>query len=138
MTTVSAASRPVSAGLRPVRFALGVDAAFSGLNGLVFLALSGPLSGTLGLSQELLLGLGAFFALYAAALAVVASRPRIPLPLVRLVAAGNGLWVLVSAAAAASGVVDPGTTAGEVWVIAQALLVLDFAVLQAWAVRRAA
>lgn len=139
MTTVSAASRtPAAAGLRPVRLALGVDAAFSGLNGLVFLALSGPLSDTLGLSQALLLGLGAFFTVYAAALAVVATRPRVPLSLVRLIAAGNGLWVLASLAAAATGVVDPGTTAGEVWVIAQALLVFDFAVLQAWAARRAA
>lgn len=137
MTTVSAATRDVPAGLRPVRFALGADAVGSGLNGLVFLALSGTLSDTLGLSQPLLLGLGAFFTLYALALAVLAARPRIPLGLVRVVAAGNLTWVLASVVAAATGVVDPGTTAGEVWVIAQALLVLDFGLLQLWAARRA-
>lgn len=137
MTTVSAASRDVPAGLRPVRFALGFDAVGSGLNGLAFLALSGTLSDTLGLSQPLLLGLGAFFTLYALGLAVLATRPRIPLELVRLVAAGNLTWVLASVVVAATGVVDPDTTAGEVWLIAQALLVLDFGLLQLWAVRRA-
>lgn len=137
MTTVSAASAAVPTSLRPVRLALGIDAVGSGLNGLVFLLLSGPLSDTLGLAGPLLLALGAFFTLYALALAVVATRPSVPLGPVRVVAAGNILWALGSGVLAVTGAVDPTTTAGEVWLIGQALLVLDFGLLQAWAVRRA-
>jgi hypothetical protein len=54
---------------------------------------------------------------------------------VRLVAAANTAWVLASTVVLVSGVLDP-TTAGTVWLVAQALLVLDFALLQLHAARR--
>lgn len=136
MTTASAAPA-LPAGRAAARLALGLDAGLSGLNGLVFLALSGPLADAFGVDRGLVLGLGAFFVLYAGALAALAARPRIPARLLRLVAAGNAGWVVLSVAALATGLVAPAETAGDLYAIAQALLVLDFALLQVWAARRA-
>ncbi|MCU0312460.1 MAG: hypothetical protein MUC84_00160 [Solirubrobacteraceae bacterium] len=134
MTTVSPAVPATTPAAGRLRSSLWIDAGLSGANGAVFLIAAGPIGQALGLSTALVAGLGAFFVAYASALAFLATRSWLGPAQVRLVAAANTAWVLASAVVLASGVLDP-TTAGTVWLVAQALLVLDFALLQLHAAR---
>jgi hypothetical protein len=136
MTSVSPTATVTAPAAGLLRSSLWIDAALSGANGAAFLIAAGPIGEALGLSTALVAGVGAFFVAYASALAVLATRSWLGPAQVRLVAAGNSAWVLASAGVLASGLLDL-TTAGTVWLIAQALLVLDFALLQGYAVRRA-
>jgi hypothetical protein len=119
-----------------LRWALGVDAIVSGANGVVYLAAGGALDSVLGLSATLLRPLGAFLLVYAAALALVASRPAINVPAVWVVIAGNASWALGSLVALAAGWLSP-TVAGGVWIVLQALAVAAFAAFQLYSLRRA-
>ncbi len=138
MTTsaVTRISRTLVPGEPLGRLSLRVDAWPSGLLGVVFLALAGPLSDELGMSAPLLRGLGAFYVLYAAALLVLAARPRVPRALALAVAAGNLGWVALGVVVPLAGIVDL-TAAGIVVHVAATALVLDFALLQLHASRRA-
>jgi hypothetical protein len=120
--TTLTAPRPLT-----IRFALGLDAVVSGANGVAYLALAGPLEDLLGVSADVLRGIGAFFVVYAALLAVIMRRPG--RAGVTAVIAGNALWVIASLAAAIAGWQDP-TTAGTVWIVLQAIVVAGFAELQ--------
>ncbi|MFD7284558.1 hypothetical protein [Streptomyces sp. NPDC059863] len=114
---------------------LALDALTTGLNGLAYVAASGPLGRLLGVDDTLLLGLGVFLALFGAGVGFLATRrqpPRLP---VRVVVEANLLWAAVSIAALALWL-DP-TTAGAVWIPVQALTVAGFAVLQ-WSALRVA
>lgn len=118
-----------------VRRFLALDAAVTGANGLAYLAASGPFGELLGIDAALLRELGFFLALYAAAVAWVASRPQPPVRGVKLVIDINLLWTAGSVLALI-GWLDP-TTAGVVWTLVQAVTVAGFAGLQ-WSALRAA
>ncbi|PZT70969.1 hypothetical protein DN402_00250 [Streptomyces sp. SW4] len=112
---------------------LALDAAVTGANALAYLALSGPLGRLLGTDSGLLLALGAFLALYAAAVGLLAARSRPPALGVRAVVEANLAWAALSFAALALWLTP--TTAGAVWTVLQALVVAAFALLQHAALR---
>ncbi len=115
---------------------LALDAAVTGVNGLAYVAASGPLGRLLGIDAAVLLGLGVFLTLFAAQVGYLASRrqpPRLP---VKLVIEANLLWAVLSVAALALWF-EP-SAAGAVWIPLQALTVAGFAVLQWSALRVAA
>lgn len=112
---------------------LALDAAVTGANGLAYLAVSGPLGRLLGVDPTLLLGLGAFLAVYAAAVALLASRPRPAAFPVRAVIEANLAWAALSFVALA--VWLSPSRAGAVWGVLQALTVAGFAALQYAALR---
>ncbi|MGC9495720.1 hypothetical protein [Streptomyces sp. WG7] len=113
---------------------LVLDAVVTGANAVAYLALSGPLGRFLGAGSGLLLGLGAFLAVYAAGVALVAARRRPPALAVRAVVEANLAWSAVSFAALALWLTP--TTAGAVWTVLQALAVAGFALLQYAALRQ--
>ena len=117
--------------------ALRLDAAVTGANGLAYLVAAGPLEDLLGLSSGLLRGAGAVLVAFAAAVLVAGMRRTPPVSAVRGIIAVNAVWALDSLVAAAAGWGSP-STAGTVWIVAQALTVAGFAVLQALGSRRAA
>ena len=130
-----ASSLPAAAQRLSLRAALKLDAVVTGANGLAYLALAGPLADVLGLSAPLLRGVGAFLAVFAAAVWATGTRRRVPRAGAWVIVAANAAWALSSVAAAVAGWGDP-TTAGTVWVLLQALVVGGFAELQAFALRR--
>ncbi len=113
---------------RMLRRFLALDAAVTGANALAYLALAGPLGRLLGVDSGLLLGLGAFLAVYAAGVTLLAARPYPPTAGVRIVVEANLAWTAVSLAALALWLTP--TTAGAVWTVLQALTVAGFAVVQ--------
>lgn len=113
---------------------LALDAAVTGANAVAYLALSGPLGRFLGAGSGLLLALGAFLAVYAGCVALVAARSRPPALAVRAVVEANLAWAAVSLAAL--GLWLTPTTAGAVWTVLQALTVAGFALLQYAALRQ--
>ncbi|GAA2459854.1 hypothetical protein GCM10010191_95250 [Actinomadura vinacea] len=122
-------------GRRLLRLALRLDAVVTGVNGLAYLALAGPLEDLLGLGAGTGRALGAFLLAYAAAVWAV-SMPREPRrTAVSAVIEVNLLWTVLSVAAVVTGWLSL-TTAGAAWAILQALVVLGFAALQFGAKRR--
>ncbi|WP_395571322.1 hypothetical protein [Streptomyces sp. BK79] len=113
---------------------LALDAVVTGTNAVAYLALSGPLGRFLGVDSGLLLGLGAFLAVYAGCVALLAARPEPPALAVRAVVEANLAWSAVSLAAL--GLWLTPTTAGAVWTVLQALTVAGFALLQYAALRQ--
>ncbi|GAA2596245.1 MULTISPECIES: hypothetical protein [Streptomyces] len=111
---------------------LALDAAVTGANALAYLALSGPLGRYLGAGPGLLLGLGAFLAVYAGCVGLLAARPGPPPLAVRAVVEANLTWAAVSLVAL---VLLAPTTAGAVWTVLQAVVVTGFALLQYRALR---
>ncbi|MFF5980788.1 hypothetical protein ACFY78_18275 [Streptomyces olindensis] len=112
---------------------LALDAAVTGGNALAYLAFSGPLGRFLGVGPALLLALGAFLALYATGVGLLAARRRPPALGVRAVVEANLAWSVLSLAALALWL-SP-STAGGVWTVLQALTVAGFAALQYTALR---
>ncbi|MFE6170845.1 hypothetical protein [Streptomyces sp. NPDC056464] len=107
---------------------LALDAVVTGANALACLAVSGPLGRLLGVDSTLLLALGGFLAVYAGAVALLASRARPAEFPVRAVIEANLAWAVLSLLALALWL-SP-TTAGSVWTVLQALVVAGFAALQ--------
>ncbi|MET9988163.1 hypothetical protein ABZ061_01120 [Streptomyces mutabilis] len=107
---------------------LALDAVVTGANAVAYLALPGPLGRFLGAGSGLLLALGAFLAVYAGCVALVAARSRPPALAVRAVVEANLAWAAVSLVAL--GLWLTPTTAGAVWTVLQALTVAGFALLQ--------
>lgn len=107
---------------------LALDAVVTGANGLAYLAASGPLERLLGVDGGLLLGLGAFLAVYAAGVGLLASRARPAALPVRAVIEANLAWSVLSCGALALWL-SP-TAVGAVWTVVQALTVAGFAALQ--------
>ena len=112
----------------PLRRLLTLDAVVTGANALAHLARSGPLGRFLGIGSGLLLGLGAFLAVYAAGVGLLAARPHPPTAGVRGVVEANLAWTAASFLALALWL-SP-TTAGAVWVVLQALVVGGLALVQ--------
>ena len=113
--------------------ALRLDAAVTGANGLAYLVAAQPLGDLLGLEPALLRGVGGFLLAFALLVAVAMRRPAPRL--VGTIVALNALWAAESLVAAGLGWGSP-TTAGSVWIVAQATVVGAFAVLQLTALRR--
>ncbi|MFJ6983397.1 MULTISPECIES: hypothetical protein [unclassified Streptomyces] len=118
---------------RALRRFLALDALVTGANGLAYLAASGPLGRLLGVGSGLLLGLGAFLTVYAAAVALLAARPRPAVLPVRAVVEANSAWTALSLVALLLWL-SP-TAAGAVWIVLQAGTVAGFALLQHLALR---
>jgi hypothetical protein len=112
---------------------LALDAVVTGTNAIAYLAVSGPLGDLLGADPGLLLALGAFLAVYAAGVGLVASRPHPASPLVRVVVEANLAWTAVSFVALALWLTP--TTTGAVWTVLQAVTVAGFAALQHMALK---
>ncbi|MDT9686064.1 hypothetical protein RND61_28925 [Streptomyces sp. TRM76323] len=113
---------------------LALDAVVTGANGLAYVAAPGPLGRLFGVDATLLLALGAFLVVYAAAVAGVASRRRPSTAAVTAVVDANALWAVLSVVALVAWL-EP-STAGAVWIPAQAVTVAGFAALQ-WTSLRA-
>jgi hypothetical protein len=107
---------------------LALDAVVTGGNALAYLAFSGPLGRFLGADATLLLALGAFLALYAAGVGLLAARRQPPALGVRAVVEANLAWAAVSLVALALWLTP--STPGAVWTVLQALVVAGFAALQ--------
>ncbi|MEV4784153.1 hypothetical protein [Streptomyces tuirus] len=112
---------------------LALDAVVTGGNALAYLAFSGPLGRFLGVDATLLLALGAFLALYAAGVGLLAARRQPPVLGVRAVVEANLAWAALSLAALALWLTP--STPGAVWTVLQALVVAGFAVLQHMSLR---
>ena len=114
-------------------FALKLDAVVTGANGAAYLLGASALDGFLGVSEDLLIALGAFLLVFAGAVWTVAQRPQ-PAT-VAAIAAANAVWVVASLAFVAFDWATPSTE-GAVWAVMQAATVAGFAMLQAYALRR--
>lgn len=112
---------------------LALDCVVTTGNGLAYAAFSAPLGRLLGVEQGLLLGLGVFLVLYGAGVGLLAARRQPPAFPVRFVIEANYAWAALSLVALV--VWFAPTTAGAVWIPAQAVTVASFALLQQLALR---
>jgi hypothetical protein len=117
-----------------LRTVLKLDAAASGAMGVLLAAGAGLLSGPLGSSVPVLVGVGLFLIAFAAAVWVVATRPTISRPAVWTLIVLNLVWVVESIVFATG---DALTGLGTVLVVAQAAAVVLFADLEFVGLRRA-
>ena len=132
----SASTSTMDAGRdRPLRLAVRLDAAASGAMGVLLAAGGALLDDLLGIPAAVLVPVGGFLVVYAAALWTLGSRPRVSRPAVWAVVAGNLCWVAASVVAAAAGWWSP-TAAGVAFVLLQAAAVAVFAELQVSGLRR--
>ncbi|MFJ7204931.1 hypothetical protein ACIQWR_15490 [Streptomyces sp. NPDC098789] len=129
---MSATPLTTRAPLTPLRRILALDAVVTGTNGLAYALLAGPLGQLLGVERTPLLVLGVLLAGYGAAVGLLAARGRPAPALVMAVIEINCAWVVLSLLSLALWF-DP-TTAGLVWIPAQAAVVAALAVLQ-WLTR---
>lgn len=129
MTTTATTSRPgLSNDVQShTRTFLLADAALTGLNGLGYLALAGVLDDLFGVSAGLLITLGILLLVVGVEVSLLATRRPIPGPWVRVLGLFNLAWVAASVVFA---IVADLTTAGLVWTLLQAAIVLAFAVRQ--------
>jgi hypothetical protein len=136
--TTSTAVHPTSTIVRRaplgLRAALGVDAAITGVNGIAYLALAGPLADLFDLPATLLRVQGAFLVLFAVAVAVVATRRAVPRLAAWDVVAVNAAWAAYMLVTVLADLGTPGTV-GAVWLLLQGVVVTGFAALQALALR---
>ena len=105
MSTLSPAPARVDGGSL-LRVALRLDAAASGALGVLGVAAAPLLAELLGPPTGLLWWLGAFLVGYAAALVLIAARPRISRPAGWTVVGGNATWVIGSVLATVAGSTD--------------------------------
>jgi hypothetical protein len=120
---------------RLLRLALRLDAVVTGANGLLYLALAGPLQDLLGLDAGTGRAIGAFLLVYAAAVWVISMPDRPARTAVTAVVEANALWTVLSVATVIAGWFTL-TAAGAVWTVLQAIVVAGFAALQYTALRR--
>lgn len=140
MTTSQSPARAVpaagsTAAARPLRLFLGLDAAVTGANGLIYLLAAGPVGDLLDMNTGFLRGIGAFLTVYGILVAALASRPVPSTAGTKLVIEANLLWAVASVAAVVFGWLDPNAI-GTAWIPMQAAVVAAFAVLQMKALRR--
>ncbi len=119
-----------------LRLALVGDAVVSGATGLLLAVAAGPLAPLLGLPTPLLRDSGLVLLPYAAFVACAGTRDRPPRWAVRAAIVINLLWAADSAVLLAAGPMSPAAL-GTAFVMAQALVVLGFGVMQWSALRRA-
>ena len=129
-TTHPADAAAITAPRRPLlRVALALDAVVTAVNGAAYLVAAGPLGDLLGLSPQLLRGLGALLLAFAPVVALPARRERPPPGLGVAIILANVTWAARSLVVVGADVGTP-TTAGTAWVVIQALVVGVFAELQ--------
>ncbi|MFD7294059.1 hypothetical protein ACFV9W_12275 [Streptomyces sp. NPDC059897] len=116
-----------------LRRLLAADALGTGINGLAYVAASGPIGRLLGIDPGLLLALGVGLTVYAAAVGALAARSSPPALGVRTVVEVNLAWTVLSFVALFAWL-DP-STAGRVYGSFQAVVVAAFAALQYAALR---
>ncbi len=119
-----------------LRRALLVDAAATAGMGALLAAAPALLEGLFGLPVALLRGAGLALLPFAALLAWVARRPRIPAGLAWPLVIVNVLWAIDSVVLPLTGWIDP-TALGAAFVVAQGLIVAAFAWLEWTGLRRA-
>lgn len=119
-----------------LRNALYLDALASGGTGLLMIAGAPLLAPLLGLPSPLLIGAGLVLVPFVAMLVVVARRERVARLVFFDILVLNALWVAASVGLLASSLVEPNAL-GIAFVIAQALVVAAFTVLQFVGMRRA-
>ena len=119
-----------------LRLALRLDAAASGALGLLALLAGPAVDELLGTRRALLWPVGLFLVAYATLLWIMAVPASVSRPSVRIVIAGNLLWVVASVAVVATGWLAL-TGLGVALVLAQAAAVALFANLQFLGLRRA-
>ena len=112
-----------------LRAALRLDALVTGVNGLAYLVLAGPLGELFDMPEPLLRWLGAFLALFAAAVWLTATPQKPAAGAVLAVIAVNALWVVDSVVLLVTGAYEPSTV-GSVWIGLQALTVAGLTGLQ--------
>ncbi|MFC3965932.1 hypothetical protein [Nocardia jiangsuensis] len=122
-------------GDRLLRLALRADAVVTGVNGLAYLALAGPIESLLGLDRGIGIPIGVFLTLYAVAVAAIGQLARIPAAAAAAVIAVNAAWAAASVVTLLAGALGV-TAAGAVWAVLQALVVGAFAALQYLGLRR--
>lgn len=132
--TTPGSSAPTRAVGSRARLWFAADAVITGVNALAYLAAAGPLSDLLGGDPGTYRAVGVFLAGYAVAVGLYARSSLSP-RLGWTIVAGNAVWVLASLEVALVGAFDLDG-AGRVWVLLQALVVADLALLQARSLRR--
>ncbi|MBG6286254.1 MULTISPECIES: hypothetical protein [Pseudomonas] len=120
-----------------LRLTLKVDALAGGAMGLLMALAAQPLGELLGLPFVLLLVAGIVLLPLALVLYWMSNQPALSRTGVWAVIALNALWVVESAALLVTGYVQP-TALGYAFVIGQALVVLLFAELEFFGLRRSA
>lgn len=120
-----------------LRRVLIADAVAGAVAGLALLAGAGAVADLLGMPASLLRYAGAALLPVAAFIAFVATRARLPRAGVWIIIAVNALWTVESLILLFSGWVHP-TLAGQVFIVAQALMVAGFAELEFIGLRRTA
>lgn len=133
MTTLTAPHADSATTSRP-RLWFAADAVITGVNALAYLVAAGPLADLLGGDAGTYRGIGLFLLAYAVAVGLYA-RSSMPARPGWAIIAGNLVWVVASLEVAVTGAFGL-ETAGRAWVVAQALVVADLALLQARALRR--
>jgi hypothetical protein len=118
-----------------LRKALLADAVLSGLTGLLLALAAALLAGPLGLPVGLLRWSGIILIPFAAFVAGLRMQERLQRPFVFAVVACNALWAVDSVLLLFTGWIEP-TVLGEVFVIAQAIVVAVLAELEFVGLRR--
>lgn len=119
-----------------LRLALKLDAVATGALAVLGLVAAPLLDSMLGTPSSLLLPVGLFLLVFAAAVWLIGTRPQVSRVAAWSVVALNLLWVVGSVAAVVAGWL-PLTTLGTAFVLVQAVAVLVFADLQILGLRRA-
>jgi hypothetical protein len=120
-----------------LRRVLWFDAATCALAGIALLLLAGPVESWLALPVGLSRAAGVVLLLFAAEVAWVAGRARLPRTAVWAVVAANVLWAIASIVALVAGWLTPNTL-GTAFVVAQAVAVAVIAELEVLGLRRTA
>lgn len=133
MTTLTTPTATPATTSRP-RLWFAADAVVTGVNALAYLAAAGPLADLLGGDAGTYRGIGLFIVAYAVAVGLYA-RSSMPNRLGWAIVVGNLVWAVASLEVALTGAFGL-ETAGRFWVVAQAIVVADLALLQARALGR--
>lgn len=134
MTASTAASPRLIAGVTPLRLAYAADGIATLASGILIAALSGVLDSPLGLATELLLGVGAFFILYGAAVLVIATRREIPRRAAAFIAGLNAVWAVDSVITVEAGWLEPATL-GTAGILVIAVFTAVMAAVQTYTLR---
>ena len=121
---------------RSLRLALLADAGASGATAALLIAGAGLLEPLMGLPVALMREAGMLLVPYVILVLLVASRPTTPVAAVTAIIGINAAWTAASVWLLVSGWVSP-TVLGVAFVLAQALVVGAFAVIQYACLRRA-
>jgi hypothetical protein len=121
---------------RPLRLALLADAVASGATALLLVAGAGVLERWFALPVGLMREAGLVLIPYVVLVAAVASRPATPVATVTAIIAINAAWTAASVLLLLGGWVSP-TLFGIAFVLAQALAVAAFGVIQYLCLRQA-